>query len=158
MSAWKDLPNEILNLVFDILARDHYGQHSLKVFDLKQCQLTCKNWSEVAKRLLCETILIRGSDHLERLLTTLSLSKSNPGLYVKHIFIYRWDTAVEYLERLLLMCPNIEKLGGPPDANGDVFAQVRKAYENGACKHLVDTPMLRLNRAEANNEHYYNAL
>jgi hypothetical protein len=46
MNAWKQLPVEILEHVFNIVAvrSDYTNQNGLR-----QRQLTCKNWSEVAQ-------------------------------------------------------------------------------------------------------------
>jgi hypothetical protein len=57
-----------------------------------------------------------------------------------------------------LQCPNIEILDLFPEPYGNVFEEIRNAFEGGVCRNLRQIPMLRTGCTEADKKKYVDAL
>jgi hypothetical protein len=95
-------------------------------------------------------------------ITTLCTYQSNPGRYLKSLSINERYSEIfkqaGLLKLLLLKCPNIEILDICPKPAGDVFEEIRNAFEEGACKNLRQIPMIRKSCTEADKKKYVDAL
>jgi hypothetical protein len=134
------------------MADDDERQSSFINSALTQCQLVCKNWSELALKYKYSKITIDDPDHFSNLITVLSAAELlNPGIYLKELTIDFWEEVTIPHERLikllLLKCPNIEKLYLSPDAPGDIFGEIQKAFRRGACRRLKSIPEFTSNNA-----------
>jgi hypothetical protein len=160
MRVWKELPTELLFIIFDMIVKDSDLNVYLTNFTLTQCQLTCQHWREHAQRHIYRSIQLRSPNQFSDLLATLSSCQSNAGIFIKDVNIDPWDRFaphVGFLQIFLLKCPNIETLDTFTDATGELFDQIRKAYERGACRRLRETPSLEEGLPESDRQKYLDA-
>jgi hypothetical protein len=133
MDIYKLLPVEILDIVFDTIANSMYPFN-----DLRQCQLTCKNWSEPAQEHLYKSVTLYEHEQFMKLLTTLCYPGSKSARHLKSITIKYDHVSLEGLFRLLLLrCPNIKTLYTVPMINHRrLFEEIRQACDRGGCRRL----------------------
>jgi hypothetical protein len=163
MSTWKDLPAEILDLIFSIIT-DEEAKLEFK-YSIRECQLTCKNWNQHAQRKAYRSIYIQQPHQFKQLVATLNSSESNPGQYLKELTVIEadWGRIIpkeELFEQFLTKCPNIEKITAPNPlkvAEGQIFGIIQKAYERGLCNRLKVIPVLHRFSGAGPTIQYYSA-
>lgn len=85
----KDLPAEVLDLIFSILKDDE------EIETVGQGVLVCKQWKAPAQRVYFSTITIDYQDEVDRLIQALKNNNSSPGVFTATLFYQIEDEDVE---------------------------------------------------------------
>ncbi|KAI8077900.1 uncharacterized protein B0P05DRAFT_614991 [Gilbertella persicaria] len=75
MLLWTELSKEVLEITFEYL--------SLR--DLKQCQLVCQKWSEIAQKTMYTNVQINTFDQMVRFVWSLKYSHFVPGKHLRRL-------------------------------------------------------------------------
>lgn len=76
--AAKDLPSEILDVIFLILFEESMQY-------LNQCALVCRNWKSPAQRLIFADVVFFKEQQALTVMETLKNGSDSPGLYMRSL-------------------------------------------------------------------------
>lgn len=104
-----NIPNEMVSEILDCVKN---------VEDLKQCQLTCKEWSTIAQERIYKSVEIHDEKHAKVFFHTIKKSPTLPGQFTKKLYIHyryfpeqnlNWDP-YGYFNLITKYLPNLQNL------------------------------------------------
>ncbi|ORE00672.1 hypothetical protein BCV72DRAFT_218688, partial [Rhizopus microsporus var. microsporus] len=110
MPGFNEIPSEILQQIFAYAQKNFKYKESWMV----QYQLVCKRWNQVARTCLYSTVYIYSNKDMEKFLHCMK--NSSAGRLARTIFFDRrykeYETAELYVNELVEVCPNVERVKG----------------------------------------------
>lgn len=128
MRGWKNLPYEILAIIFEVLENVH---------DITECQHTCKSWGLSAQEKFYKNILLMNIAKVMPFLRTISNTENRTGSFVKSIdFFLGRNSEIDsvLVNQIAFCCPNIEVLSGSWIKG--VWKNIALCYRGGFFSHL----------------------
>jgi hypothetical protein len=142
MRSWGNLPEEILQLIFESNGKSFYKLSSgIQQEDIYQCMRVCKNWKLPAQHVGYYMVVFTNEASLLKLVRAFSNSKDSPGHFVKHLGMYYHgkksfrDTCIRYLDSLATLLPRVEYLD-LPNTNPDFYSKLIDIHSNSNWKSL----------------------
>ncbi|KAG2235896.1 MAG: hypothetical protein JSY10_17815 [Paenibacillus sp.] len=122
MEIWKYLSHDILDIVFQYLEFDTMVSSCpdertyVHLYDIYQCQLTCKNWASLAQIYIYKRVLLNDNRDAEIFLR--SIQDNGLGYLVKHIHLPEnlgrtetsRESALAYIHYIAVFCPFLKTL------------------------------------------------
>lgn len=139
------MPLEVLDNIFQQI-----DSQRPQVFT--QCQLTCKEWTEMARKHMFKNIDITTEKHLFTLSEILCSTKPSVGELIKVVNVKEVSRMTQnYLglfRIMLYMCPNISQINLPTKSNMILLREIQTVSNKGACQHLEILPEVGYNLRE----------